>query len=118
MRAIVPLRRGSGRRYDILNNHHAVWKKGVMNVPTSDLIETARAIRQSYKAKAEKDPAGVIGQEAADAFNKLLDDSKRRCPGRPFIEKMRPVTPGQTQLAGLLAKVDVLEDSLKAPKSA
>jgi hypothetical protein len=92
--------------------------KGVINVPTSDLIETARTIRQSYKAKAEKDPAGVIGQEAADAFNKLLDESKKRCPGRPFIDKMRPVTPGQTQLAGLLAKVDVLEDSLKAEKSA
>jgi|GEM_PF-1853602 hypothetical protein len=89
-----------------------------MNVPTSDLIEAARGIRQSYKAKAEKDPAGVIGQEAADAFNKLLGESKRRCPKSPFIEKMHPVTPGRTQLAGLLAKVDVLEDSLKAEKSA
>jgi hypothetical protein len=89
-----------------------------MNVPTSDLIETARAIRQSYKVKAEKDPAGLISREAADAFNKLLDESKKRCPGSTFIEKMRPVTPGRTQLAGLLAKVDVLEDSLKAQKSA
>jgi hypothetical protein len=92
-------------------------KKGEMNMPTSDLIETARAIRQSYKAKAEKDPAGVIGQEAADTFNKLLGESKKRCPKSLFIEKMRPVTPGQTQLAGLLAKVDVLEDSLKAEKT-
>jgi hypothetical protein len=89
-----------------------------MNMPTSDLIETARAIRQSYKAKAERDPAGVIGQEVAGAFNKLLDESKKRCPKSQFIEKMRPVTPGKTQLAGLLAKVDVLEDSLKAEKSA
>ena len=89
-----------------------------MNMPTSDLIEKARAVRQSYKAKAEKDPAGAIGQEAADAFNKLLNESKKRCPRSQFIGKMRPVTPGQTQLAGLLAKVDVLEDSLKAEKSA
>ena len=86
-------------------------------MPTSDLIETARTIRQSYKAKAEKDPAGVIGQEAADAFNKLLDESKKRCPKNQFIEKMHPVTPGRTQLAGLLAKVGILEDSLKAGKS-
>ena len=85
-------------------------------MPTSDLIETARTIRQSYKAKAEKDPAGVIDQEAAEAFNKLLDESKKRCPRSQFIEKMHPVTPGRTQLAGLLAKVDVLEDSLKADK--
>ena len=86
-------------------------------MPTVDLIETARAIRQSYKAKAEKDPARVIGQEAADAFNELLDESKERCPKSRFIEKMRPVTPGRTQWAGLLAKVSVLEDSLRAEKS-
>ena len=86
-------------------------------MPTSDLIETARAIRQSYKAKAEKDPAGVIGQEAADAFNKLLKESKKRFPKSQFIGKMHPVTPGRTQLAGLLAKVDVIEDSLKAERS-
>ncbi len=54
-------------------------------MPTSDLIETARAIRQSYKAKAEKDPAGMIGQEAAATFNKLLDESKKRCPKSQFI---------------------------------
>jgi len=91
-------------------------EKGGMNMPTSDLIERARAIRQSYKAKAEKDPAGMIGQEAAATFNKLLDESKKRCPKSQFIQKMHPVTPGRTQLAGLLAKVDVLEDSLKAEK--
>jgi len=84
---------------------------------TSDLVEKASAIRQSYRAKAEKDPAGVIGQEAADAFNELLGESKKRCPKSQFIEKMHPVTPGRTQLAGLLAKVDVLEDSLKSETS-
>jgi len=86
-------------------------------MPTSDLIEKAKALRQSYKAKAERDPAGMIDQEAADAFNKLLDESKKRCPKNQFIEKMRPVTLGRTQLAGLLAKVGVLEDSLKAEKN-
>lgn len=54
-------------------------------MPTSDLIETARAIRQSYKTKAERDPAGMIGQEAAATFNKLLDESKKRCPKSQFI---------------------------------
>jgi hypothetical protein len=87
-----------------------------MNMPTSDLIEKANALRQSYKFKAEKDPAGTISQEAANAFNKLLDESKKRCPKSQFIEKMHPVTAGRTQLAGLLAKVGVLEDSLKAEK--
>jgi hypothetical protein len=84
---------------------------------TSDLIETARTIRQSYKAKAQKDPAGEIDQEAADAFNKLWNQSKKRFSGNQFIERMQPVNPGRTQLAGLLAKVDVLEDSLKADES-
>ena len=86
-------------------------------MPTSDLIETARAIRQSYKGKAEKDPAGMIGQEAADAFNELLNESKKRCPRGQFIGKMNPVAPGRTQLAGLLAKIGVLEDSLEAEGS-
>jgi len=86
-------------------------------VPTSDLIETARAIRQSYKATAEEDPAGGIGQEAADVFNKLLDESKKRYSKDQFIEKMHPVTTRRTQLAGLLAKGGVFEDSLKAEGS-
>jgi hypothetical protein len=86
-------------------------------MPTSDLIEKARAIRLSYRAKAEKDPAGLIGQEAADNFNKLLEECKKRCPQGQFVEKMRPVTQGRTQLAGLLAKVGILEDSLKAETS-
>jgi hypothetical protein len=80
-----------------------------MDMPRFNLIETARAIRQSYKVKAEK--------EAADAFNELLDESKKRCPKSRFIKKMRLVTPGRTQWAGLLAKVSVLEDSLRAEKS-
>jgi hypothetical protein len=67
---------------------------------TSDLIEAARTIRQSHKAKAQKDPAGKIDREAADAFNKLLDQSKKRYPGNQFIERMQPVNPGQNQLAG------------------
>jgi len=85
-------------------------------MPISDLIQKAKAFRQSYKAQAERDPAGMISQEAADVFNKLLDESKKRCPKSQFIEKMHPVTPGRTQLAGLLAKVGILEDSLKAEK--
>jgi len=93
-------------------------KKGVINVPISNLIETARSIRQSYKARAEKDPVEMIGQEAAHAFNMLLDESKKRYPKSQLIKKMRPVNPKQTQLAGLLAKVDLLEDSLRAGKSA
>ena len=83
-------------------------------MPTSDLIETARATRQSYRAKAEKDPAGGIGQESADVFNKLVYESKKRYSKDQFIEKMHLVTPGRSQLAGLLAKVGAFEDSLKA----
>jgi hypothetical protein len=85
-------------------------------MPTSDLIERAKALRQSYKTKAERDPAGMIGQEAADTFNKLLDESRKRCPKNQFLKKMHPVSPERTQLAGLLAKVGILEDSLKAEK--
>ncbi|NIS62656.1 MAG: hypothetical protein GTO13_18715 [Proteobacteria bacterium] len=86
-------------------------------MPTFDLVEKAKALRQSYKTKAARDPAGMIDKEAADAFNKLLDELKKRYPKNQFIEKMHPVTPERTQLAGLLAKVSVLEDSLKAEKA-
>ncbi len=86
-------------------------------MPTSDLVEKAKALRQSYQTKAERDPAGMIGQEIADAFNELLDESKKRCPKNQLIEKMHPVTPGRTQLAGFLAKVSVLGDSLKAERT-
>jgi hypothetical protein len=88
-----------------------------MNMPISDLIQKAKALHQSYKAQAERDPAGMISQKAADAFNQLLDESKKRCPKSQFIERMQPVASGRTQLAGLLAKVDVLGDSLKAEET-
>ena len=89
-----------------------------MNMPMSNLTEKARAIRESYKAKAEKDPVQIIGQEAAQSFNMLLDESKKMYPQSLLIQEMHPVNPGQTQLAGLLAKLDLLEDSLKAGESA
>jgi hypothetical protein len=88
------------------------------NMPISDLIKSIGSIHQAYKAKAEKHPVEVIGQEAANAFNKLLDEVKRRCPENQLIKRMQPVTPNQTQLAGLLAKLVILEDSLKTEKSA
>lgn len=87
-------------------------------MPMSSLIEKARAIRESYKAKAEKDPVQIIGQEAAQSFNMLLDESKKMYPQSLLIKEMHAVNPRQTQLAGLLAKVDLLEDSLKAGESA
>ena len=89
-----------------------------MNMAVSNLVEKAKAIRQSYKAKAERDPVQMISQEAAQSFNTLLDESKRRYPENHLIKEMRPVNPEQTQLAGLLAKVDLLEDILKAGESA
>ena len=60
---------------------------------------------------------GGIGQEAVDVFNKLVDESKKRYSMDQFIEKMHPVTPKGAQLAGLLAKGGVFEDSLKAEGS-
>lgn len=93
-------------------------KRGVINMPISNLVEKARAIRESYKAKAERDPVQMIDQEAAQSFNMLLDESRKRYPESQLINKLRPVNPEQTQLAGLLAKVDLLEDSLKAGESA
>ena len=85
-------------------------------MPIADLIETARAIRQSCKAKSEKHPVEVINQETARSFNELLDESKRRCPNDRFINTMQPAAPSRTQLSGLLAKLDILEDSLRAEK--
>ena len=85
-------------------------------MPIADLIETARAIRQSCKAKSEKHPVEVINQETARSFNELLDESKRRCPNDQFINTMQPTAPSRTQLSGLLAKLDILEDSLRAEK--
>jgi len=85
-------------------------------MPVADLIEMARAIRQSCKAKSEKHPVEVINQETARSFNELLDESKRRCPNDQFITRMQPAAPSRTQLSGLLAKLDILEDSLRAEK--
>lgn len=82
-----------------------------------NLIKTTREIHQFYQAKAEKHPVEIISQEAANSFNKLLDESKRSFPENQLINKMQPVTPTQTQLAGLLAKLVVLEESLKAEMS-
>lgn len=89
-----------------------------MNMAVSNLVEKAKAIRESYRAKAERDPVQMISQDAAQTFNTLLDESKKRYPKSQLIKEMRPVNPEQTQLAGLLAKIDLLEDSLKAGESA
>jgi hypothetical protein len=88
-----------------------------MNMPILDLVKTARSIRESYESKAKSNPVQVIGPDAANTFNKLLDESKNKCPEHPFIRKMQPVNPRRTQLTGLLAKVDLLEDSLKNEQS-
>jgi ABC-type dipeptide/oligopeptide/nickel transport system ATPase subunit len=88
-----------------------------MDMPISDLVEMARSIRQSYEAKAERNPVQVIGQDAANAFNRLLDESKKKYPEHPLIRKMNPANPSRTQLAGLLAKVGLLEDCLKTEHS-
>ncbi len=83
----------------------------------SELVETAKSMRQSYKAEAEREPVRIIGRDTANAFNTLLDEAKKRFPENPFIRKMKPTNPGRTQLAGLLAKVGLLEDCLKAEES-
>jgi hypothetical protein len=89
-------------------------KRGVISMPVPDLIEMARAIRQSCKAKSEKHPVELINQETARSFNELLDESKSRCPNNQFINTMQLTAPSRTQLSGLLAKLDILEDCLKA----
>ncbi|MBW1690098.1 MAG: hypothetical protein DRG87_08705 [Deltaproteobacteria bacterium] len=71
-----------------------------------------REVRQTYKVDAEKHPVREINQEAADTFNKLLDNLKKQYPDNRLIGNMQPVSSGKTQLAGLWAKLDVLEDSL------
>lgn len=84
----------------------------------ADLIRTAREIRQSHKPKAEKHPVEVITEETAHSFNELLGESKKRCPkSRPIIT-MQPAAASKTQLSGLLAKLDILEESLQAENSA
>ena len=71
----------------------------------SDLTETARSMNQAYRPKAEKDPVQVIDRDTANAFNKLLDESKKKFPENSFVKKMKPVDSSRTQLAGLLSKV-------------
>jgi hypothetical protein len=88
-----------------------------MDMPISDLVDTVRSIRQSHKSQAEKSPTQVIGRDTESAFNKLLDDSKNKCPEHPYILKMQPVNSGRTQIAGLFAKLEVLENSLKSEES-
>ena len=56
----------------------------------------------------------MIGHEAANSFSNFLDKSKRIFPENQLINKMQPVTPNQTQFTGLLAKLVILEDFLKA----
>ena len=86
-------------------------------MPISNLVETARSIRQSHKSPTERNLAQLIDRDTANTFNKLLNDSKNKCPEHPFIIKMQPVKPGRTQLGGLLSKVNLLEDSLKAEQA-
>ena len=83
----------------------------------SDLTETARSMNQAYRPKAEKDPVQVIDRDTANAFNKLLDESKKKFPENSFVKKMKPVDSSRTQLAGLLSKVDLLRDCLKTEES-
>ena len=80
----------------------------------SNAIQSVRTLRQTYKAETEKHPVREINREAADKFNQLLDDLKKMYPHNRLIGHMQPLTPGKTQLAGLWAKLDVLEDCLKA----
>jgi SepF-like predicted cell division protein (DUF552 family) len=86
-------------------------------MPRGDLITSVKAIYQSYQAQAEKHPVEVIGHEAVHSFNDLLDEVKEMYPENQLIHKMQPVTPNQTQFAGLLAKLAILEDFLKSEES-
>ncbi len=74
-------------------------------------------MNQAYRPKAEKYPVQVIDRDTANAFNKLLDESKKKFPENPFVKKMKPVDSSRTQLAGLLSKVDLLQDCLKTEES-
>jgi hypothetical protein len=76
-------------------------------------IQLVRTLRQSYKAEVERHPVREISKEAADKFNQLLNDLKKKYPDNRLIGQMQPLTPHRTQLAGLWAKLDVLEDSLE-----
>ena len=80
----------------------------------ANVVQSMRTLRQSYKAEAEKFPVKEIGQDAADKFNQLLGDLKKRYPDNKLVRQMQPLTPHKTQLAGLWAKLDLLEDCLGA----
>ena len=84
---------------------------------TLNLVEMAKAIRQSGRATGKKAPTRLIDRDIANDFNKLLDKSKKKYPENLFIRKMQPVNPTRTQFAGLLAKVDFLENCLRTEKS-
>jgi hypothetical protein len=77
-------------------------------------IQSVRTLRQSFKAKAEHHPVKEIDQEAAEKFNWVLGELKKRYPDNKLVTQMQPLTPHRTQLAGLWAKLDLLEDCLGA----
>ena len=79
----------------------------------SNVIQSVRTLRQTYRSETEKHPVREINQEAADKFNQLLGNLKKKYPDNRLIANMQPVSSGKTQLAGLWAKLDVLEDSLE-----
>lgn len=81
----------------------------------SNAIQSVRSLRQTYQGETEKHPVKEIDPEAAGRFNKLLNELKKIYPDNRSIVQMEPLTPGKTQMAGLWAKLDVLEDLLQAP---
>jgi hypothetical protein len=93
--------------------YHYLGQKEEVSMSISNSIQSLRALRQTYRAETEKHPVREINQEAADKFNRLLEELKKRYPDNSLIGHMQPVSSGKTQLAGLWAKLDVLEDSLE-----
>jgi hypothetical protein len=93
--------------------YHYLGQKEEVSMSISNAIQSLRALRQTYMAETEKHPVREINQEAADKFNQLLEELKKRYPDNSLIGQMQPVSSGKTQLAGLWAKLDVLEDSLE-----
>jgi hypothetical protein len=79
----------------------------------ADSSETAGSMSQTYRPKAERNPVQVIDRDIANAFNKLLDKSKKKFPGNPFVKKMNPANPSRTQLACLVAKANLIRNCLK-----
>jgi len=81
-------------------------------MPVFNAIQSVSTLRLSFKAKAEHHPVKEIDQEAAEKFNRVLGELKKRYPDNKLVRQMQPLTPHKTQLAGLWAKLDVLEDCL------